>query len=128
MKKIAGIGIMFLLTSGCAYNDIKPDCYHGKVILSSCCTGSTFINLESPWPIGIATRLNEQEYTNVIQVPGYLNNGDVYINLRKFDPDKDSNLFPNPHCYCLIAIGMDVPMMVVTAMSYSSCPEAKSGD
>ena len=122
MKKIAGIWIICLLASGCAYNDVKPGCYHGKVILSSCCTGSTFINLESIWPVGKATELNGQEYPNVIQVPGYLNNGDVYLNLRKFDPDKDNNLFPNPHCYCLITIGMDVPIMVATALSYTSCP------
>ena len=121
MKKIVILLICVGLTIfGCEYNNVAT-CYHGKVIMTSCCTGSTFISIDSSTPIGKNTKLNGQDYSNVIQVPGYLNDGDVYMNLRKFDPDKDSNLFPI-HCYCLIAIGMDVPVFVATAVSYSSCP------
>ena len=123
MKKIAILLICVSLTIGACENNNLAICYHGKVIMSSCCTGSTFVNIESSIPIGKNTNLNGQEYSNVIQVPGYLNNGDVYLNLRKFDPDKDSyDIFPI-HCYCLIAVGMDVPVFVATAFSTNSCPE-----
>jgi len=90
--------------------------------MTSCCTGSTFISLDSSTPIGKNTKLNGGDYSNVIQVPGYLESKDIYLNLRDFNPDKDSNLFPI-HCYCLITVGMDVPVFVATAVSYSSCPK-----
>ena len=122
MKKIVILLICVGLTIfSCEYNNVA-NCYHGKVIMTSCCTGSTFISLDSSAPIGKNTKLNGQNYSNVIQVPGYLNDGDVYMNLRKYNPDKDANLFPI-HCYCLIVIGMDVPVFVATAISYSSCPK-----
>ena len=82
-----------LAISGCEYNNLA-NCYHGKVIMTSCCTGSTFISLDLSTPIGKNTKLNGQDYANVIQVPGYLNQAEVYMNLRKFDSSKDSNLFP----------------------------------
>jgi len=129
MKKIvAETVIICLFITGCEYNNISPNqrCYLGKIILSSCCTGSTFIDLESAASIGKATELNGQQYANVIQVPGYLGSGDVYMNLREFNPDRDYNLFPNPHCYCPVAVGMDVPVMVATAVSHSSCPNDKN--
>jgi hypothetical protein len=91
--------------------------------MSSCCSGSTFISLDSSTPIGKNTKLNGQNYSNVIQVPGYLNQSDVYMNLRDFDSDKDFHLFPPVHCYCLITVGMDVPLFVATAVSSSSCPK-----
>jgi len=123
MKKIvAGTWIICLLASGCEYKDVGPDCYHGKVIFSSCCSGTTLVSLESALPIGRAIQVNGQEYPNTIQLPGYLNAGDVYLNLRQFDPDKDNNLFPNPRCYCLIPVDWDVPLMVATALSHTSCP------
>ena len=112
------VGLAF---TGCEYNNIS-NCYHGKVIMTSCCTGSTFISLDSSTPIGKNTKLNGGDYSNVIQVPGYLESKDIYLNLRDFNPDKDSNLFPI-HCYCLITVGMDVPVFVATAVSYSSCPK-----
>jgi len=127
MKKIIiGILISCLFVIGCNYHDLKAKCYHGKIIMSSCCTGSTFIELISSPQIGKKTTLNGQEYQNAIQVPGYINNGgnngDIYLNLRAYDPDKDHNIYPMPLCYCLVAVGMDVPVFVATAYSYSTCP------
>ena len=110
-----------LTLAGCEYNNIS-NCYYGNIIMTSCCTGSTFISLDSSTPIGKDTQLNGQQYSNVIQVPGYLNNGDVYINLRKYDPEKDAHLFPPVLCLCLIAVGTEVPVFVAAAVSYSSCP------
>jgi hypothetical protein len=89
--------------------------------MSSCCTGTTFINIDSSIPFGKKANLNGQEYPNVIQVPGYLNQTDVYIKLRPFDPNKDSHLFPPAPCYCLFAEGMNVPKYVVAISS--SCPQ-----
>jgi hypothetical protein len=121
MRKI--ITVVFcvgLLAVSCKYNNLA-NCYHGKVIMGSCCTGSSFISLDSSIPIGKSTSLNGQDYMNVIQVPGYLTKGEVYLNLRDFNPDKDFKLFPI-NCYCLVAVGMDVPVFVATGVSYSSCP------
>ena len=124
-KVVASIIIASVTVLSCQNNDSGTLCYHGKVIMSSCCTGSTFISIKGPFRIGKDTNLNGQEYSNVIQVPDYLANGDVYLNLRKFDPDKDASLFPI-HCYCLIAVGMDVPVYVATAVSTTSCPDTGS--
>ncbi|MBI1769396.1 MAG: hypothetical protein HY015_05300 [Bacteroidetes bacterium] len=88
----------------------------------SCCTGSTFISIESPMLIGKNVTLNGQGYSNVIQIPDYQKSGEIYLNLRKYDPDKDYGLFPI-HCYCLIAVGAEVSVFVATAVSYSSCPD-----
>jgi hypothetical protein len=124
-KVLSGIFALCLLIS-CEYRDTGIKCYHGKVILSSCCSGSTFINLDTTLPLGKKTAINGQDYDNMIQLPGdYLANEDIYMNLRTFDPNKDYALFP-PHCYCLIAIGSDVPLFVATAFSYSSCPPGAS--
>jgi len=87
--------------------------------MTSCCTGTTFINMDSFIPFGKKANLNGQEYPNVIQVPGYLNQTDVYIKLRPFDSNKDSNLFPPALCYCLIAEGMNVPIYVIVSSSCS---------
>src|SRR5882672_10598249 len=101
MKKIVlHLVLVGLAISSCEYNNLS-NCYHGKVIMTSCCSGSTFITLDSSTPVGKDTKLNGQDYANVIQVPGYLNAGEIYLNLRKFDPEKDSHLFPIP-CLCLI--------------------------
>jgi hypothetical protein len=108
--------------TGCEYNNVS-NCCHGRVIMTSCCTGSTFISLDSSAPIGKNTKLNGQDYSNVIQVPGYLSAGNIYLNLRKFDPDKDSNLFPPMRCYCLIAVGAEAPIFVTTAVSNTACPK-----
>jgi len=113
--------LFWVLASGCEYNNLQ-NCYHGKVIMTSCCSGSTFITLDSSTPIGINTKLNGQEYSNVIQVPCYLDQSVVYMNLRNYDPEKDSHLFAPIRCYCLIAVGTDVPVFVTVAVSYSSCP------
>ena len=117
------IGLAF---TSCEYHNLA-NCYHGKVIITSCCSGSTFINLDSSTPIGKKNKLNGQDYSNVIQVPGFLNQSEVYLNLRGFDSDKDFNLFPPKQSYCLgdclIAVGTDVPFFVATAVSYSSCPK-----
>jgi len=121
MSKIAILLICVGLAMRCEYDNIAK-CYHGKVIMTSCCTGSTFISLDLSTPIGKNTKLNGQDYSNVIQVPGYLNQGDVYLSLREFDSSKDSGLFPPIRCLCLIVVGMDVPVFAVTALSYSSCP------
>jgi hypothetical protein len=129
MSKISfGIFICFLLATGCSYNDLSPKCYHGEVIMNSCCTSSSFINIDSSFPWGKKTTLNGKEYQNVIQVPGFLNAGNVYLNLRDFNRDKDYNLFPPIRCYCLVVIGMDVPTYVATAVSYSSCPNENLKD
>jgi hypothetical protein len=116
---------LWMVASSCEYNSLKTMCYHGKFIMSSCCTGSSFIQLNSKFPIGKTLKYDDHEYTNVIQVPGYLNAGDVYLNLRPFNQEKDSGLFPI-HCYCFIAVGVDVPMFVATSFSYSGCPEAST--
>src|SRR5258706_257402 len=126
MKKIIILAIVGLFTFSCENKDISPACYHGKIIMSSCCTGSTFISIKSPVPIGKNTNLNGQEYANVIQVPGYLTGsagGDVFLNLRKFDPDKDYILYPPIICECFVAVGMDVPVYVATSVSTTSCPD-----
>ena|SRR5258705_12869422 len=122
MKKIiVPLLCIGLTVTQCEYNNVSI-CYHGKVIMSSCCTGSTFININSRFVVGKKTTLNGQDYPNVIQVPGYLNQGDVYMNLRIFNPDKDFNLFPPIRCLCLIVVVEDVPVFVATAISYASCP------
>ena len=113
------------MVSACEYKDLETQCYHGKFIMSSCCTGSSFIQLDSKFPIGKTMKESGKEYQNVIQVPGYLNDGDIYLKLRPFNPDKDYGLFPI-HCYCLIAVGLDVPVFVATAYSYTGCPEIVS--
>ena len=123
MKKFI-ILIAGLFAFSCENKDISPPCYqyHGKIIMTSCCTGSTFISIKSPQPIGKNTTLNGEDYLNVIQVPDYLTGTDIYLNLRKYDPDKDGSLFPI-HCMCFIAVGMDVPIYVATAISTTSCTE-----
>ncbi|MBS1506541.1 MAG: hypothetical protein JSS79_07845 [Bacteroidetes bacterium] len=122
MTKRIGLFLLFIITASCEYNNRGIECYHGTVIMSSCCTGSSFIDIDSTVPLGKKTTLNGKEYANVIQVPGYLSNGTIYINLRPYDPSKDQGLFPPIQCYCLVAIGMDVPIFVNTGFSYSSCP------
>jgi hypothetical protein len=123
MNKIIVIVFLISLTVGCESNHHDTECVHGTVIMSSCCTGSSFINLETILQLGIKTTLNGKEYANVIQVPGYLTTGNIYLNLRQYDPTKDAGLFPPISCYCLIAVGADVPIFVATGHSYSSCPE-----
>jgi len=119
-KTVILLSCIVLAFTGCEYNNLA-NCYQGTVITSNCCTGSTFISLNSSAPIGKTTKFYGKDYPNVIQVPGYLNEGNVFMNLREFDRDKDSNLFPI-HCYCLVAVGIDVPVFVALAVSYSSCP------
>jgi hypothetical protein len=114
--------VLGALASGCEYNNLEIACYKGHVIMSSCCTGSSFIDIGSKIPIGKTTSINGKNYSNVIQVPGYLNDGEIYLKLRKFDSSRDQNLFPPIYCYCLIAIGLDVPIYVATSYSYVSCP------
>ena len=127
MKKIIILISGGLFVFGCENNDIGTPCYHGQVIMSSCCTGSTFISIKSPFPIGKDTNLNGKNYSNVIQVPDYLTGTDVYLNLRKYDPEKDASLFPI-HCYCLVAVGMDVPIFVARSVSNTSCPDHAGND
>ena len=122
MDKVEILLVCVGLTMSCEYNNTS-NCYHGKVIMTSCCTGSTFISLDSSTPIGKDTQFNGQEYSNVIQVPGYLSLKDEYLNLREFDREKDSHLFPPVLCYCLITVGADVPIFVATASSNSACPK-----
>jgi len=123
MKKVISIVIGGLFSFSCGYKDLSP-CYqyHGKIIMTSCCTGSTFISIKSSEQIGRKTNLNGQDYSNVIQVPDYIMGTNIYLNLRKYNPDKDSALFP-AHCYCLIAVGADVPLFVATAVSTITCPD-----
>jgi len=83
------IGLAF---TSCEYHNLA-NCYHGKVIITSCCSGSTFINLDSSTPIGKKNKLNGQDYSNVIQVPGFLNQGEVYMNLRDLIQTKISICF-----------------------------------
>ena len=121
-KQLFAFIIMWLTASCCDRIDPETACYHGIVIMSSCCSGTSFIELDATTPIGKSTNLMGQDFKNVIQVPGYLNNGEIFLNLRAFRQDEDQSLFPSPHCYCLISEGMDVPMWVQTAFSASSCP------
>ena len=116
--------LLALAASSCENKDIGTNCVRGKVIMSSCCTGTTFINLESWRQLGKKTVINGQSYNNVIQVPNYYNSGDIYLDLRSYVASKDSELFPSTRCYCLVAIGLDVPIYVATAFSYSGCPSA----
>ncbi|HEX5168111.1 MAG TPA: hypothetical protein VFW11_02985 [Cyclobacteriaceae bacterium] len=90
--------------------------------MSSCCSGTSFIELDAFPHIGKATQLMGQDLKNVIQVSGYLDEGEIYLNLRPFDQEEDRSLIPSPHCYCLITVEMDVPMWVATAFSPSACP------
>lgn len=117
---VLGLGV-----SACEYKDMPIQCLQGKVIMSSCCTGSTFIDLDSSVPIGKPTQINGTNYRNVIQVPGSINNGNVYLSLRQFDPKNDQSLFPI-HCMCFIAIGTEVPVWVATNYSYTSCNELRA--
>jgi hypothetical protein len=121
MKKIILFIAVGLFTLRCENKDISP-CYQyqGKIIMTSCCTGSTFINIESSEHIGKTTTLNGQEYSNVIQVPDYMTGNNIYLNLRKFDSQKDDSLYPI-HCMCFIAEFQDVPVFVATAISTTSC-------
>jgi hypothetical protein len=113
---------------GCEYKNLEPNkgnCYHGSVIMSSCCTGSTFISLDSTFPIGKLMTWGGNEYQNVIQVPNYLNvSGDIYLTLRDFNPDKDQSLYPPIQCYCFVVVGMDVPVYVATSYSSHPCDNA----
>ena len=83
------VGLAF---TSCEYNNLA-NCYHGTVITSICCTGSTFISLDSSTPIGKTTKFYGKDYLNVIQVPGYLNQGEVYMNLRDLIQTKISICF-----------------------------------
>lgn len=123
-KMFARIVIACALAWACEYKDTNP-CYRGRVVWSSCCTGSTFISIQSFAAIGKDITINGQSYSNVIQLPGYITGPDVYLNLRKYDPQKDISLFPI-HCYCLIAAGMEAPLYVATAVSTTSCPNQTS--
>jgi hypothetical protein len=123
MKKVIGAILIILTVSSCDPGYDK--CFHGKFIMSSCCSGSTFIELDTTFPIGKATKLNGKDYKNVIQVPGYLTGEageDIYLNLREYDQQKDSSLFPGAYCYCLIGVGMDVPIWIQTGYAKNSCP------
>ena len=120
-KQLLAIALIWLTISSCDFGDGRK-CYHGSVIMSSCCTGTSFIELDTKTPLGKPASLNGQQYRNVIQVPGYLDEGEIYLNLRRFDPDNDQSLYPTPICYCLVAEGMNVPLWVETAYSESACP------
>lgn len=121
MRTIAAILLCSLAVAGCEYNNIDT-CYHGKIIMTNCCAGTTYISLDSGPTIGTSRNLNGQEYSNVIEVPGYLTENAAYMNLRGYNPEKDAHLLPPVRCQCLVAEGMDVPTFVVTAASSSSCP------
>jgi len=127
MNKIICFTIISVFAFSCENKDIDSPCYqyHGKIIMTSCCTGSTFITITSPQQIGKNTNLNGQDYLNVIQVPDYLTGTDIYLNLRTYDPDKDGSLFPF-HCMCFIAVGMDVPVFVATGISSTTCSGQES--
>lgn len=121
MKKIFQALAICLLFSSCHSDKDSLKCYHGTIIMTSCCSGSTFIELDLSTPIGKATNLNGKDYKNVIQVPGYLSGSEVYLNLREFVQPEDNLLFPPQYCYCLIVEGMDVPIWVQTDYSNTSC-------
>ncbi|MGC4023506.1 MAG: hypothetical protein QM734_16930 [Cyclobacteriaceae bacterium] len=125
MNKIIVALLIIFVAADCSHENSNK-CYQGTIIMSSCCTGSTFINLNTSWPLGVKTKINGTEYQNVIQVPGYLdkeNTNTIYLSLRPFDRDHDQNLYPPIQCYCLMAIGLDVPVFVATAHSYTSCQQ-----
>jgi hypothetical protein len=124
MRKIFWGFLVAMVASSCEYNNLDVKCYEGTVIASSCCTGSSFINIDSSAPIGKPTKWNGIDYNNMIQVPGYLNQGKIYLKLRSFDPKKDQALFPPGPCYCLVAVAADVPVWLTLASSYSSCASA----
>ncbi|MBS1682505.1 MAG: hypothetical protein JST48_12400 [Bacteroidetes bacterium] len=122
---------MVLLAVSCKYDDISPYsiCLKGEIVLSTCCTGTTFINLETSIQLGKKITWANHEYQNMIQVPGYLGNPtintigkEVYLNLRAIDMKHDQNLFPTEICFCLIPIALDVPVYVAVNYSYGSCP------
>lgn len=121
MKKILLAVAISVLVSSCDRDKNSLKCYHGTVIMSSCCSGSTFIELDLSTPIGKATTLNGKDYKNVIQVPGFLSGTEVYLNLREFIQPDDDSLFAPIRCYCLISEGMDVPIWVQTDYSNTSC-------
>lgn len=120
-QKLFAISLLWLTISCCDSIDTEIKCYHGSVIMFSCCSGTSFIELDASTPIGKATTLNGQDFKNVIQVPGYLDEGEIYMNLRAFNQNDDQSLFPFPPCGCPISIEMDVPMWVQTGYSTSVC-------
>ena len=122
MNKVLLTVAIALIFSSCDHETNSFKCFHGYVIMSSCCSGTTFIELDGITPIGKATTLNGQDYKNVIQVPGYLTGGEIYLNLREYNEKGDESTIPQPHCYCLISVGMNVPMWVQTNYSNSACP------
>ena len=79
-----------LIIFGCDCEHSDSTCYHGTVIMSSCCTGTTFIELDAATPIGKSTQLMGQEFKNVIQVPGYLDEGEIFLNLRAFRTEEEA--------------------------------------
>jgi hypothetical protein len=108
-----------LVVGACSYDNIRVSCYHGKVIGTSCCTGTSFIALDAITPIGKPMVWGGVQYQNVVQVPGFLNSGNVYLDLRAFE-QSDGNLL-SIYCYCLVAEGQNVPLWVATRYSYTAC-------
>jgi len=123
MKKIWILfPLLWLIGSNCKKEQaLGSTCFHGKVILSSCCTGSTFIALDGSQSIGRPMKYNDTLRFNVIQIPGYHPLGDAYLIVRPYNAATDQNLFPPIECYCLVAIGLNAPIYVPVTYSQTAC-------
>lgn len=120
LKKLSLLfGVAFLFAASCDRDD--DNCVRGNTLSYSCCTGTTFIDLNSSVPLGGTVVKDGVTLENVIQVVGEFSGDDICLNLRPFDPEKDANLI-GAVCYCLVAHEWDsLPKYVITPAHDPAC-------
>lgn len=109
-----------ILAASCSCDPQNQTCLKGKTIVSSCCTGTTVIELTGGEQLGDTITLDGVQYFNAIQVSGEFSKDEqVFFKMRAYDPDKDT--LP-VECECFAAepwVGL--PTFIVTDWVDESC-------
>lgn len=121
MRFICFITIALLLATSCSQvctTDGMQACKTGRAIMYSCCTGTTFVEMNTSEALGKDIQLGDTTYHNAIQIVGRFE-GNINVQLRAFNSDIDSL---GAICYCLMAEPwVSLPMYVVESGSTADC-------
>lgn len=109
-----------ILAASCSCDPPNQTCLKGKSVVSSCCTGTTVIELTGGVQLGDTISINGVQYYNAIQVNGKIaDDEEIFFKIRTYDPDKDTLPI---ECNCVAAeFWVGLPTYMITEWYDESC-------